>query len=134
MPLRANSRKRRAARWAARVRRSARGAARISGREPGIRAGDGPGEAGRRVSEADAIHPIVTEVIRSIRAAIWPAVLVLALLMFHVPLSRFIERLQGVTAKRTDSGYETAFAAASPSADRPSGAASGAMVATTPRV
>jgi len=81
--------------------------------------------------------PIVLEAIRLIRSAIWPIVLVLALLLFHAPLTRLIDRLQNITAKRTESGFEVALAAASlgaAEARRPGGPAlSPADIASTVR-
>lgn len=56
---------------------------------------------------------IALEAIKLMRIGIWPVVIILALLLFHAPLTRLIDRLQSFKAEKTDSGFNIAFAAAS---------------------
>jgi CheY-like chemotaxis protein len=55
--------------------------------------------------------PIALEAVRLVRFAVWPGLALLALLLFHSPLTRLLDRLQNVTAKKSVDGFEIALAA-----------------------
>lgn len=52
----------------------------------------------------ESVDPIIVAVIELLRFAIWPIILLIALIMFHSPLTRLLDRMQGIEYSQSESG------------------------------
>lgn len=51
-----------------------------------------------------SMDPVIVEVVRLLKFSIWPIILLIALILFHSPLTRLLDRMQSLEISHSESG------------------------------